>query len=96
MAASDVCSSRSGSPGGAWVSATVRVVRVGLVVCGLSGWWSADSRSGCGGGRSVGALAIGVLELAVSVLEVGEVDEVDEALLLVASVQRLGVSGGCL
>ena len=42
-AAADVCSSRSGSPGGAGVSATVRVVRVGLVVCGLSGWWPADS-----------------------------------------------------
>ena len=87
-AAADVCSSRSGSPGGAGVSATVRVVRVGLVVCGLSGWWPADSPSGCGGDRSVGALAIGVLELAVSVLEV---DEDDEALL---SVGEDGAGGG--
>ena len=90
MAAADVCSSRSGSPGGAGVSATVRVVRVGLVVCGLSGWWPADSCTGCGGDRSAGALAIGVLELAVSVLAVDEVDEVDEALLLVGE----GGAGG--
>ena len=85
--AADVCSSGSGSPGRAGVSATVRVVRVGLVVCGMSGW-PADSCCGCGGDRSVGALAIGVLELAVSVLEV---DEVDEALL---SVGEGGAGGG--
>ena len=46
------------------------------MVSWLSGWWRAASCSGCGGGRSVGALAIGVLELVVSVLGVDEVDEV--------------------